>query len=320
MMRFQRMLCLFGGSETERGLLERVVAMARNNQASLTVADVVPRFTAGIGMPAGGPISRDMEATLVAERTALLEAAVAPYRGEIPLATEVIVGPLFLEVIRRVRRHGHDLVIKVPEDPEWLQGLFGSDDMHLLRKCPCPVWLLKPPAAGAFRRVLAAVDVSPFHPAEEMETHRALNRRVLELAASAAMAEFAELHVVYAWQALAAQSVFFDSEAAQVDAQVEQERQQHVAALAELLGEARMGLGAQAWDYLAPHEHMPEGQALHEIPRIAEALGIDLVVMGTVGRTGIPGLFIGNTAEAILGQVQCSVLAIKPPGFVSPVQ
>jgi len=41
--------------------------------------------------------------------------------------------------------------------------------------------------------------------------------------------------------------------------------------------------------------------------------------MGTVGRIGIRGLFIGNTAEAILNQVECSVLAVKPPGFQTPV-
>jgi nucleotide-binding universal stress UspA family protein len=41
--------------------------------------------------------------------------------------------------------------------------------------------------------------------------------------------------------------------------------------------------------------------------------------MGTLGRTGISGLIIGNTAEAILDQLTCSVLAIKPPGFISPV-
>jgi nucleotide-binding universal stress UspA family protein len=43
------------------------------------------------------------------------------------------------------------------------------------------------------------------------------------------------------------------------------------------------------------------------------------VVMGTVGRTGIPGLIMGNSAETILQQVDCSVLAIKPPGFIAPV-
>jgi len=48
-------------------------------------------------------------------------------------------------------------------------------------------------------------------------------------------------------------------------------------------------------------------------------LDVDLMIMGTVARTGIPGFFIGNTAESILSQIDCSVLTIKPPGFVSPV-
>ena len=39
--------------------------------------------------------------------------------------------------------------------------------------------------------------------------------------------------------------------------------------------------------------------------------------MGTVGRLGIPGLFIGNTAEEIFQTTKCSVLAVKPDGFKS---
>jgi nucleotide-binding universal stress UspA family protein len=42
--------------------------------------------------------------------------------------------------------------------------------------------------------------------------------------------------------------------------------------------------------------------------------------MGTVGRVGIPGLFIGNTAEEIFQTTACSVLAVKPDGFISPVE
>ena len=34
---------------------------------------------------------------------------------------------------------------------------------------------------------------------------------------------------------------------------------------------------------------------------------------------GPAGLFMGNTAEDILTQLDCSVLTIKPPGFTSPV-
>jgi nucleotide-binding universal stress UspA family protein len=52
---------------------------------------------------------------------------------------------------------------------------------------------------------------------------------------------------------------------------------------------------------------------------LSRQLEADLIVMGTVARTGIPGFIMGNTAEAILNQIDCSVLAIKPPGFVTPV-
>jgi nucleotide-binding universal stress UspA family protein len=56
------------------------------------------------------------------------------------------------------------------------------------------------------------------------------------------------------------------------------------------------------------------------IPEFVVAHGIDLVVMGTVGRSGISGMLIGNTAERVLRTLPCSVLAVKPEGFVSPVR
>jgi nucleotide-binding universal stress UspA family protein len=37
-------------------------------------------------------------------------------------------------------------------------------------------------------------------------------------------------------------------------------------------------------------------------------------------RVGIPRLFIGNTAEEIIQTTKCSVLAVKPTGFISPVE
>lgn len=48
--------------------------------------------------------------------------------------------------------------------------------------------------------------------------------------------------------------------------------------------------------------------------------GVELVVMGTVARTGLPGFIIGDTAEKALTTVDCSVLAVKPDSFVSPVE
>ena len=78
-------------------------------------------------------------------------------------------------------------------------------------------------------------------------------------------------------------------------------------------------LGKDATDYLNPQTHLVKGLASKEIPALAKRIDASLIVMGTVARTGIPGFFMGNTAESILSQIECSVLAIKPQGFATPV-
>ena len=70
---------------------------------------------------------------------------------------------------------------------------------------------------------------------------------------------------------------------------------------------------------MKPRTHLPKGPAGEVIPALARELKTDIVVMGTVARTGIPGMIIGNTAESVLSQLDCSVLAVKPPDFISPV-
>ena len=74
-----------------------------------------------------------------------------------------------------------------------------------------------------------------------------------------------------------------------------------------------------ALDYLKPLTHLLKGSARQEVPAPAKRLQVDCIVMGTVARTGIRGFFMGNTAETILEQIDCSVLAIKPQEFVTPV-
>ncbi|MDZ7686912.1 MAG: universal stress protein [Gammaproteobacteria bacterium] len=49
--------------------------------------------------------------------------------------------------------------------------------------------------------------------------------------------------------------------------------------------------------------------------RLVDDKGVDLLVMGTLSRSGIPGMLIGNTAERVLNDVDCSVLTLKPKGF-----
>jgi nucleotide-binding universal stress UspA family protein len=64
--------------------------------------------------------------------------------------------------------------------------------------------------------------------------------------------------------------------------------------------------------------HSQQGDPSVLVPAFVIKHRIDLLVMGTVARKGIRGFLTGNTAESIFQKVSCSLLAIKPEGFVSP--
>ena len=322
MQRFKHILCVMDSGEASEPALLRAVMLANNNQASLTVVDVIERIIADIGLPDGGEISTELQALIERSHAQKLNTLVDPYRKQVEIETKVLAGVPFLEIIREVLRNGHDLVITTPETRDWLDRFFGSDDMHLLRKCPCPVWLIKPDARKTYRRILAAVDVDDMCPSEELAQRLALNRQILEMACSLALSDFSELHIVHAWEAIGEEKMrsgFAHVSEEQITAYVDQVRRHHAANLNSLIEEVTASLGKDTIDYLKPRKHLVKGWARKEIPVLAKQIDVDLVVMGTVARTGIPGLIMGNTAETILNQIECSVLAIKPPGFVTPV-
>lgn len=323
MKRFNKILCVMESLAAGKCALERAVALAENNQAELTVVAVIPRVPAGIGMPDSGPISRDLRSAMEREHEARLVSLIEPYRKRLDIKRGVLTGTAFLEITRAVLSNGYDLVVKCPESPDWLDRLFSGDDMHLLRKCPCPVWMVKPEVGESYQRILAAVDVDDSYPPEELETRQALNCTVMEMAASLAVSEFAELHVVFVWRAVGEstlrQSAFLKTPDYEVDAYVEQVRRDQAQRLDELMRETGVKLGPDAEGYTKPQLHLLKGTARKEIPALAERLQVDCIVMGTVARTGIRGFIMGNTAETILEQIDCSLLAVKPPGFVTPV-
>ena len=56
-----------------------------------------------------------------------------------------------------------------------------------------------------------------------------------------------------------------------------------------------------------------DGDPAAEIVRYARDAGMDLVVMGTQGRTGLDRLLLGSVAEKVLRDAHCSVLVVKLP-------
>lgn len=320
MQRFKNILYLNEPTVDQSSAIARAIMLAEQNRAELTIIDVIPTqvVSAGIGLPSGGSISSGLREFVESERRKLLESMLQPFRKNLSIHLDVLVGRAFLETIRAVLRNGYDLLIKPAENPSWTKRIFGSEDLHLLRKCPCPVWLIKPLKETKYSNIMAAVDfdlVSPF-PEEKR-----LNREIMELAASFTLNDTASLHVVHVWEALAEETLVSVSGMSHknFNQYVEQEQEHHRQELLRLTEYLSGWIGEEVYSSLSPKLHLPKGSPKKLIAEMAATIKADLVVMGTVVHTGISGLIIGNTAEAILDQLSCSVLAIKPPGFTTPV-
>ena len=211
----------------------------------------------------------------------------------------------FLAIIKRVVREEYDLVIK----EDILEQGINQLSMKLVRKCPCPVWIIEK-GSDDFRRVLAAVDVGAGH----QET-AALNKKIIELTHSLAQRERGEAHYLHSWRLeyeAMMSSPRLNVSAAEISEMKQvlfKERQEKLLHL----------LDSNQLSYVDEQVHLREGVSEEVIKQVISELNIDVVVMGSVGRSGIPGLLIGNKAEKLLSEIHCTVLTVKPDGFVSPV-
>jgi nucleotide-binding universal stress UspA family protein len=314
MKRFKQILYYADAAadERSRSALERAADLTLRNRGRLTVLGVV-QLPSDLHLLAPALPEADLWDLAMQDLRERLEQLVEPVRQkELRLDVEVRIGTPFIEIIRRVLAHGHDLVMMSAEGGRGgLKGLlFGSTSLHVMRKCPCPVWEIKPGPHRRFERILAAVNPDPCD-----EDHPGVSTQIMQLATSLARLEGSELRVVHAWDHPGEELLRGPARlpADEVDKIVRDTGATHQAWLNELL--ARHPLGGIRHDV-----HLLRGEAAEVIVELAAKNSIDLIILGTIGRTGIPGLFIGNTAETVLGQVDCSVLAVKPEGFETPVR
>ena len=309
MKRFKNILFLADRDDGLSASLNRAVDLARTNSARLTVMDVTTEIALADYIKRA--YSVDLNAQVSEQRMQFLETLTRHYTDrDVPVYTRVATGIPFIEVVRAVQRNAHDLVIKVAEHDSGLAtSLFGSTDMHLMRKCPCPVWIDRAGNEPAYHRILATVD--PFD-----DESGNLQRLILDLATSLSEREHATLDVMHAWE-MPGESMLANGRAriprSELDLLLEATETSHREALDALLSPYGLSTGSS-------NVHLFKGRPAQIICAYAREQQHDLIVMGTLGRAGIAGLFIGNTAEDVLHETQTAVLAVKPDGFVTPIE
>ena len=319
MKRFKNILFVADTELNGGDAFERAVTLAENNQAQLTVVSILEELPTPDSEDIQGISMSELQDAIMDKQQSQLDSMVSSMGKKNRIRTKVLTGVAFLTLIREVLKQKIDLLIKTAEKEGIMNKLFGSSDMHLLRKCPCPVWLIKSTRQGHYRKIMAAVD---FDPSENKPADDLINRQILEMSTALALSDFSELHIIHVWHAYGESSMrsglAYQPEA-YVDAYVDRIRAKHQHWLDTLVADIVTRGGKEFTDYLKPKIHLVKGFARDMIPEIVKQQKIDLIMMGTVGRTGIPGFLMGNTAETVLNRIDCSVLAVKPEGFVTPI-
>ena len=291
--------------------LKQALSLARANQAALKCLLVYPE------LPKSHEMYQDRYREFLLDQmdTAIRQARAALHlrSSEPPVTVELDAGadPPAVRMIRHALREVHDLLIKEAEPIEGGVG-FTSLDMTLLRKCPCPVWLARP-ISRPKNEARVAVAVS----ADNRETsEHDLALRLLTLGRSLADTCNGELAIVSCWD-FAFERFLRGNTRVEIPADTLQSTMQNAQSAHQLeLGRLleASGIGGRY------HVHRMKGQPEKMIPLFVRSRKIDILVMGTVARTGIFGYLMGNTAENIMHELDCALLAIKPGGFVSPVK
>jgi len=211
----------------------------------------------------------------------------------------------FEAIINQVIEHNYDLVIKgTHQHDKFKSVVFTPTDWHILRKCPCPVLLVKEHLWPKDGNILAAVNVG----SDEAE-HLSLNNKISQQATQLAELIEANVHLVNSYPGtpvnIAIEIPEFDATEYNVAM-----RNHHQQAMNE---------HAAKFDIAETNTHLAEGLPETVIEQLAQEVDAELVILGTIGRTGISAALIGNTAEHVIDQLNCDVLALKPEGYISPL-
>ncbi|MEQ8785945.1 MAG: universal stress protein [Pirellulaceae bacterium] len=305
--RFQNILAHIDTRTEAHEALDWAAILAERNQARLHLVDVLPDFPWHVRVSMSD--HDHVRQLLLNEKRDKLAALAEPLKAKgLNVTIQSLSGHSSVEVIREVLRNNHDLVVRLAKGPlSPREGFFGTTSQRLLHRCPCPLWLVKPGSTPQFDRVLAAVDSAPHH-----EGQPALSGELLELAKSICQVEGGKLDVIHAWEMYAASVLDLRMDEEQIE-QLEKDVKATVERSLDAL------LKPHGMSIRDANVHLVKGGPIPTIVNFVKDHHVDLLVMGTIARSGISGILMGNTAEQIVNQVECSLLALKPKTFVSPV-
>ena len=300
MSQYRRILLIADAAMKRTPAFDRAAWLARACGASLHIA-LFDR-----NQVIAGAALIDREASIEA-RTAwmdrrerwLQEEAAALSAEGVAVTSEVVwARPVVDDILNVVADQQSDLVVKDVHLEAALQRVLLTPlDWQLLRQCTVPLMLVNTLGQALPRRIVAAIDAShAYKPGD-------LNDCVIREALRLAIPCDAELHLVYAFSG---PQGLIDPNGAGLGAIGELEQlllpihQQNYVSIAD------------AHSVPADRRHFLRGTPVQVLSDFARRQHSDVIVIGSVRHSFIDRLIMGTTAEALLDQAPCNLLAVKP--------
>ncbi|MEZ6063534.1 MAG: universal stress protein [Planctomycetaceae bacterium] len=287
-------------------------------EQSLRIAEIrrVPvTLVAALSEPSSGLFGSAEKASAAAvqdqtEASAVLQEIIQQYSKrhscELDVTATVVFGQPWMEILRVVGGDRDALIVCGTRTRGAISRmLFGNTGLKLVRYAPCPVWLARPREDyDAPLDVMAATDLS--------ETGVEVLHTAVHLGQSLPI-RLSVLHVVH---------TDLDRHMARAGVRDESVREfrRELRESAESTMQSQLAMTDFRTLQFGVQTHVAEGNPDAAILCAIEELKIDLLVMATSRRGGIPGMLFGSTAERLLSQLRCSILVIKPEDFQPPMK
>ena len=215
---------------------------------------------------------------------------------ELAVHTSVLVGDPHIELSLLAEQWGADLVVAGRSGHSgWEQFLLGSTSRGLVHRSPASVLAVSDQWTGKASNVLAGTDFSD-----------ASKKAVLE-AATIAEKQGATLHLLHVIDSkdTPETSISGMANGESLRKSIKENARSRLEAFVQSMG----------IDTTQLRIHLSWGTPWRDICHTAETFRTELVVIGNVGRRGIKGLVLGNTADRVLSHCKSSVLAVKNRGL-----
>ena len=309
MAKYQNLLVAIDPNQDDQPALRRAVYLVQRNGGRITAFLSIYDFSYEMTTLLSPNERTSMRQGVISQRSAWIKEQCRYYLDAgVPIDIKVVWhNRPFEAIIQEVISGKYDLLLKMAHQHDRLESvIFTPTDWHLLRKCPCPVWMVKDQPWPQHGTALVAVNLSseePYHDPLNIK----LVKESLELAEHV---DHTSLHLVGAYPVT---PINIAIELPDFDPSIYNDaiRGQHLLAMKAL--RQKFGMKEEC-------THVEKGLPEEVIPDVADHLNAGVVVLGTLGRTGISAAFIGNTAEHVIDHLKCDLLAIKPDGFQSPVE